>query len=323
MAEPIANATVARFTTDALPERDRLSSWREFYGRKLFRLDWEARSECPFHASMAICQMPGVRAYRTRFSPARAKLTRELINGEGEITFFVPMRRYQIAHLGREVALDRGDAALLSNADETAVTSFESGNHLGVVLSRAALRPLVREVESLFMHRIPRGSEGLGLLAGYLRLLHQEKLPLSTPELRFLVATHIHDLVMFTLGATRDAKAAAIRGLHAARLHVMQEDIRRNLSQPNLSVHSVAARQRVSARYVQKLFEESGRTFTQFLMEERLTAAHKALIARRDTPISTVAYDIGFNDISNFNRAFRQRFGCTPGDVRKAALSRY
>jgi AraC-like DNA-binding protein len=318
MAEAVANAAVARFTTEALPERDRLACWREFYGRKLFRLDWEPRSERPFHASMAICRMPGIRAYRTSFSPARARLTRALMNGDDEVTLFAPMRRYRIGHLGREIELEPGDAALLSNTDETAVTSLESGHHLGVVLSRKILRPVVRDVDNLLMHRIPRGTEGLGLLAGYLRSLHQEKLPLSKPELRFLVATHIRDLVTFALGATRDAGETG-SGLSAARLHAMQEDIRRNLSRPNLSVHSVAARHRVSVRYVQKLFEESGRTFTQFVMEERLMAAHKALIARVDAPVSTVAYDIGFSDISNFNRAFRQRFGCTPSDVRRAA----
>ena len=37
---------------------------------------------------------------------------------------------------------------------------------------------------------------------------------------------------------------------------------------------------------------------------------------------STIAYNLGFNDVSHFNRSFRQRFGCTPSDVRSAARSR-
>jgi hypothetical protein len=53
-----------------------------------------------------------------------------------------------------------------------------------------------------------------------------------------------------------------------------------------------------------------------------LAAAHKALVARPDATISTIAYDAGFNDIANFNRMFRQHFGCTPSDVRKAVPSR-
>jgi AraC-like DNA-binding protein len=54
-------------------------------------------------------------------------------------------------------------------------------------------------------------------------------------------------------------------------------------------------------------------------MEQRLTAAHKALAVRSDMPIVRIVYDLGFNDVSNFNRSFRQRFGCTPSDVRNAA----
>jgi AraC-like DNA-binding protein len=106
----------------------------------------------------------------------------------------------------------------------------------------------------------------------------------------------------------------------AARLHAIKDDISRNLSHPNLSVHAIAARHRVSTRYVQMLFEESGATFTRYLMEQRLAAAHKALVARPDATISTIAYDAGFNDIANFNRVFRQHFGCTPSDVRQAAF---
>jgi AraC-like DNA-binding protein len=33
--------------------------------------------------------------------------------------------------------------------------------------------------------------------------------------------------------------------------------------------------------------------------------------------IIDIAYAVGFGDLSNFNRAFRARFGCTPSDVLK------
>jgi hypothetical protein len=68
----------------------------------------------------------------------------------------------------------------------------------------------------------------------------------------------------------------------------MKEDTR-TLSRQGLSVHSIAARHKVSVRYVQKLFEASGRTFAQFAAEERLTAAYKAFSGRSDPPISTIA----------------------------------
>jgi AraC-like DNA-binding protein len=122
------------------------------------------------------------------------------------------------------------------------------------------------------------------------------------------------------LGPTRDAaQQATARALPAALLQAMKDDVASNLGRPDLSVHFVAAGHGVSVRYVQKLFEESGCTFTQFVMEQRLTAAHKALATRFHVPILRIAHDLGFYNVSHFNRSFRQRFGCTPSDVRNAA----
>jgi len=32
--------------------------------------------------------------------------------------------------------------------------------------------------------------------------------------------------------------------------------------------------------------------------------------------ISSIAYDVGFGDLSYFNRAFRRRYDATPSDIR-------
>jgi AraC-like DNA-binding protein len=35
--------------------------------------------------------------------------------------------------------------------------------------------------------------------------------------------------------------------------------------------------------------------------------------------ISSVAYDVGFGDLSYFNRALRRRYGATPSEIRQSA----
>ena len=35
--------------------------------------------------------------------------------------------------------------------------------------------------------------------------------------------------------------------------------------------------------------------------------------------VSSIAYDLGFGDVSYFNRVFRRLYGATPSDVREAA----
>jgi AraC-like DNA-binding protein len=82
---------------------------------------------------------------------------------------------------------------------------------------------------------------------------------------------------------------------------------------------AVAARHRVPPRYVHKLFESEG--VTQFILRQRLDEAYRMLRDPRfaTRSISSIAYDVGFGDISYFNRAFRQRYKVTPSDTRNCA----
>jgi AraC-like DNA-binding protein len=59
------------------------------------------------------------------------------------------------------------------------------------------------------------------------------------------------------------------------------------------------------------------------LAERGWIEAHRMLIDPRfaDRTVSSVAFEIGFGDISYFNRTFRQLYGATPTDERAEALA--
>jgi AraC-like DNA-binding protein len=69
------------------------------------------------------------------------------------------------------------------------------------------------------------------------------------------------------------------------------------------------------------LFEESGTTFTEFVLTLRLQSAHRMLSSPRFSSwsVTAIALEAGFGDLSYFNRRFRQRFDGTPSDIRAAA----
>jgi AraC-like DNA-binding protein len=221
---------------------------------------------------------------------------------------------------GRDVALETGDGVPIFTDDAALLTST---NHLGILLPRAALVGRVKDIDQARGRLVPHDTAALRLLVSYLRLTRKEP-ALTPPEISETVANHIHDLAALALGATRDtAQDSGPTAVAAARLRAMKDDIRKICSSPDLSIHAVATRYGVSTRYVQRLFEESGSTFTGYVIEQRLAAAHKTLRrAPANVPISTIAYDCGFTDVSHFNRLFRQRFGCTPSDVRNMARSK-
>ena len=77
----------------------------------------------------------------------------------------------------------------------------------------------------------------------------------------------------------------------------------------------------MTPRYVHKLFEGEGLTFSAFVLGRRLSCAHRMLSDPRlgDRTIGSVAFDVGFGDLSYFNRAFRRRYDATPSEVRQSA----
>jgi AraC-like DNA-binding protein len=66
------------------------------------------------------------------------------------------------------------------------------------------------------------------------------------------------------------------------------------------------------------LLEETGKTFSEFVLEQRLNRTMRLLADSRRSrqTILAVALEAGFTDLSHFNRSFRRRFGDTPSGAR-------
>jgi AraC-like DNA-binding protein len=61
------------------------------------------------------------------------------------------------------------------------------------------------------------------------------------------------------------------------------------------------------------------RNFNEFLHHYRLGEASARLRSQPHLPVLTIALDVGFGSIGPFNRAFRERHGCTPTEYRASA----
>ena len=109
----------------------------------------------------------------------------------------------------------------------------------------------------------------------------------------------------------REARLHAValaqgRGGCAARLRAIKADIDRNLDRRHLALDSFSARQRITRRYAQRLFESEGTSFTECVLGRRLARAHRLRSNPRlaERPISAIAFEAGFGDLSYFNRTF-------------------
>jgi AraC-like DNA-binding protein len=323
MTDPECFATV-RFSTADLPENMRVATWREHYGHTVLRADIAPADDASFDAAVVSRTLPGLQLVSGRYTAARIIRTREMIaDGNDDLSLLVNQTGNVTVHArGREVTLRENDAVLISSGAAVVFDRRSFGESIAIRIPHSMLSAVVVDIDDAIMHHIPRDTAALKLLTSYSNTLLGGDLAVETPALRRHVATHVLDLVALTLGATREAAdVARSRGIRAARLRAAKIYIIENINRHDISIGSVTAHLGVTPRYLQRLFESDGTTFSAFVLGRRLACAHRMLSDPHSMQrqVSAIAYDAGFGDLSYFNRCFRRLYGATPMDVREAA----
>jgi len=311
-----------RLSIEDVPERERPLRLQEFFEPLGVRYEADRLSHDPIEIDLTLRGLPGILALSGRMQGACYRRTRANGDPTEDVGLLLNARgAHLVGQVGRELVLGDGDATLISLTEPLETTHRAPGELVVLRVPRPILAPRLAPGQDGFLRRIPRGSPTLGLLTKYLDVAWHDE-TVATPALHGPVVSHLHDLMAVAIGATRDAEhIAQDGGLRAARLHAIKQDIARHLDRPDLSVTALAQRHDCTPRLVQRLFEQEGSTFTEYVLAERLGRAYRMLAdpRRRTGKISVVALDCGFGDASYFNRVFRRRFGVAPSDVRALA----
>jgi AraC-like DNA-binding protein len=314
----MTSSPMLQFSTKALAKRERLSAWREVFGHAVCSLDIEPLEPATFSSEAAIYRVPGLGVMFAASDAVNLTHTNELIVDDDISFMAAPTCNFTASQIGRTTDLEAGAGVLMTNAEVGSIRLASCSRFITFRLPRDGIAPLVPDIDAAVARRIPADNVTLRLLVDYLRSSHDTH-ALRTPTLQQTVATHINDLLAITLGATRDATEIAYgRGMRAARLRAAKALIMRQSSRHDLSVKRVAAQLGITPRYVHMLFETDGISLTRFIVEQRLARAYQMLLDPRNAErtISSIAFSVGFNDLSHFNRGFRAHYGKTPSDAR-------
>jgi AraC-like DNA-binding protein len=308
-----------RFSSNDLPERDRVPVWREFFGRWMFHTEIEPAAGAPFQADITVRSAPGLSVTSSSLSQVRLTRTPTLVaDGNDDVVLFVMTSPGAVVQCGRETAYNAGEAVVMTAAETSTCIALGPARYRCLHVQPGMLPKLVPGLDDVLSRRILPPSEALQYLLSYVGFLEAQE-TCADPEIARATALHMRDLLALALGASRDAAfVAESRGLRAARLQAMRRYIADNLSDGRLTVRAVAARLRVTPRYVQRLFESEGTTFSEYVLDQRLARVHRMLADPRYAgwTVSAIALEAGFGDVSYFNRRFRRRFGASPTQFR-------
>lgn len=104
---------------------------------------------------------------------------------------------------------------------------------------------------------------------------------------------------------------------HSRRINKIIQYVSKNY-QNKISLEEIGALVGMSASSVSRFFKMRTRhNFWDYLTGFRIDCA-KELLSKTEHNISEICYECGFNNLSNFNKVFKERIGCTPSDYRKS-----
>lgn len=112
-------------------------------------------------------------------------------------------------------------------------------------------------------------------------------------------------------GAPAGRDTGGSRAIRRARAYLEQ-----NFAEP-LRLDDVADYVKLNPAYFSALFKkETGKTFSDYLVERRLRAA-QYLLQSTGKSISEIAETVGYNDVKYFSKLFKKHMGVKPSEYRR------
>ena len=312
-----------RFSTDEFPQAERQSAWREAMGRLGLPIGDIPDRGAPFSGRVSFAASPmGIEFALVESGP-------QAIQG-----------RYpkQDAAVWLTVLID-GAATLESDALRVAMTPgtmiygptgapatlrfTETFGALCVKAPHVALNPRLLSPMAFRLGAMTGALPAERILFKLLRAAADDIDTMTTELLRPVELAVTEFLIACFAAENGPIAIGRLGGVRAMHLHRLCQTIETLLNDPALTPERVAAEQGVSPRYMQKLFSAAGETFSQYVKSRRLERCRAELAspAHANASISDICFRWGFNGSAHFSRAFREAYGQSPRDYRRASVS--
>ncbi len=318
MIDARAPGTVT-FSTDTVPAHERIAYWREAVCDVFVRLDCEPAPSLPFAGSISTRPLGLLSMSEVTSGAQRVRRSQQQIARSREDDLLVTIQlagACTVAQDGRQAHLQVGDFVLFDSSRPYQLWFGAEFRQLVLQFRRQALSERLGEVESFAATAVASGEPLGGVASDFFCSLGREGARIDADGAERLSGTAL-DLLATALAANRgnDATAAARRGAALARAKMVALS---RLGDPELDPASLAAALGIAPRSLHRLFASESQTLMRWVLSQRLETCRRDLqdpaLAHRS--VSDIALGRGFVDLSHFSRAFRQRYGMLPSELR-------
>lgn len=221
----------------------------------------------------------------------------------------------------RDVTMRPGDLCLIDMAqpNHTVLRGGDDRSRLiALILQRSMLAPRLASPDSATATLVPSQHPHARLIANHFAELVVSARPGVESVDKTVEA--IADLMAAAAGATIDIAAGVERAERHLYLAMIKRHIAENLETDLLTAGALCLQFGISRATLYRLFEDEG-GLAHYIREQRLNLAFQQLIspASQETRLIDLAVNMRFSSDSTFIRAFRRKFGLTPGELRELA----
>ena len=309
-----------KFTTRGVNPARRLDYWNRLCGESLARTSVDSPSRS-FRAEMWRWSLGDLTMIRPRSEASRvARSGHSRPDGRAHVVLHLQHHGYSRHRQGRHEAELSPGSFILSAAEED--YAFDLGTEHEMLVAEMPRDRLLERLPNLDDHmcrRIWGGAPSGRLFHDFLlSLWRQGDQSQSDPLWQTGVSDVFYDMVALAVKAEQTHPAIADRQGTQSIMGRLTELIEMRLADPGLGTAMLAEETGVSIRTVQNAFAAMSTTPSGYIQQRRLQRAGDILRADRDRSITSIAFDLGFNESAYFTRCFRQHFGTTPSQWRSS-----
>jgi AraC-like DNA-binding protein len=307
------------WSTSDVPLGDRTDAWESVLSTSYMEFQVPRRLPGTFYAHVKQHDFAGAGIVKTVCDPCTGQRTRGHVRRDDELYVGVQLttrgrERFKIGDSGVEVA--SGDVVVWTTDQPVEFEVVERLHKVTLMVPWSVMRERLPERKQPPTGGKIESRTGVGsFLAVHLLALSNE---IATLDESVQGSVSRSTLELLGIALSGQQPSATFDASAAMRIRV-QDFILQHLHEDDLSPTRIAEANHISLRYLHMLFQRSDMTVSGWVLDRRLHACKQALTdpAYNRQRISEIAFRWGFNTTSHFCRAFKEKYGAAPGDVRR------